>query len=61
MIPFCPNCRALMAKADDSRNAFVCAPCRELIQFFDVGTTEDHTRRFGAGVVMDRYAVGVGA
>ena len=61
MIPFCPNCRSLMFKAEDARNAFVCTPCRELIQFFNVGVKEDHTRRFRAGVIMETRATGVGA
>jgi hypothetical protein len=56
MNPLCPNCSRPMFKAEAARNAFVCAPCREIIQFFNVGVSEDHTRRFGAGVILETYA-----
>jgi hypothetical protein len=56
MNPLCPNCSCAMSRAERSRNAFVCAPCREIIQFFNVGQNEDHTRRFGAGVIVEARA-----
>jgi hypothetical protein len=45
-----------MSSAETSRNIFACTPCREIIQFFNVGVTEDHTRRFGAGVILQAPA-----
>jgi hypothetical protein len=61
MTPLCPNCRHAMSTAEISRNAFVCAPCRELVQFFNVGAKEDHTARFRAGVILETHTTGVGA
>jgi hypothetical protein len=61
MTPLCPNCRRPMSTAETSRNAYVCAPCRELIQFFNVGAKQDHTERFRAGGILEMQSTGVGA
>jgi tRNA(Ile2) C34 agmatinyltransferase TiaS len=37
MNPLCPACTNEMSTAS-SRNMFRCEPCREIIQFFDIGT-----------------------
>jgi hypothetical protein len=60
MIPLCPNCSRPMSTAQTARNAYVCTPCRELIQFFNVGAKEDHTERFRAGVILEMQSTGVG-
>ena len=50
-----------MTRAEAARNAFVCTPCREIIQFFNVGVTEDHTRRFHAPVILPAHAAEMNA
>jgi hypothetical protein len=61
MTPLCPNCSRPMTRAEAARNAFVCTPCREIIQFFNVGVTEDHTRRFHAPVILPAHAAEMNA
>jgi hypothetical protein len=61
MNPLCPNCSCPMSRAETARNAFICTPCREIIQFFNVGVTEDHTRRFHAPVILAAQATEMNA
>jgi hypothetical protein len=44
MHPLCPRCLNEMSKAAISSKLFRCAPCREIIQFFDVGMDGDTMR-----------------
>ena len=44
MHPLCPRCLNEMSKAAISPRLFRCVPCREIIQFFDVGTDGDAMR-----------------
>jgi len=45
MNPLCPNCLNVMLKAATSRNLFNCEPCREIIQFFNIGADQDRAGR----------------